>query len=915
MRGICSNSLSLSSGVLLCVVLAWGGPKAIADILVSDDFSAVGSGTGWQGGSVYGTNSLLIDGKLQFGDTGARRFETPIDLNVLGRVYVAMDYAQITPGDGTSWGGLTMYEADNAEAFFLGNPWLGGGPGNYGIGSGGMNDLDSGVPITPAGRRLTAEITHFGTDIRFRLWDEGNTDLNAPTAEHTVAAADSSIDAPWAFLAFRADGNTTNTVDNLVIATSALDVNLTSSVVFNVDRSTGQLTIDASSSQAGIVGYTIESPLGTLSPGGWTSVAGNYDTSSGGNGSVDDTPWAVDQADNYILRETALDPQSVDGATIGGSTINLGAAVASSPYFDLRATALLSDGTTLEAIVQYSGQHVLGDLSGDGSVDLADWAIFKANGGSVHSGMSRVESYLLGDLNGDLEHDLTDFHLFQQAFDNANGAGAFHAALSGTAVPEPGTLVLAGLLMVGAGASRFGKRLRGLCLVAVASMLGAGNAHAVIFVEDTFSFEGSGSGWKENDVWGILSGGTANTNNGGSAMRLLEQPIEPWQEDKIYIALDFKAQNGMHWGGLSFFTKDGSPDSGGDFAPETLFIGKPSPIDAYGVDLKNGSDTPPVENVILPVNGMGELPLPVNGEFRRMILEIDFDDDLQEPYADTYSLWIDNYDRNAPQWSVTIETSKISQWSALRIARGSNENQIEIDNLVITNEIDVAFGRALELVVDTTTGSVSIHNDNTYAIDIDSYTIRSAGNSLNVGATGGDYNGDGTVDAADYTVWRNNLGAPEGTLPNDPNGGVIGSAQYATWKANFGSSGGGEGGWAALAEQDLAGFPAGSGNGLGWEMAGDPSSSRVSEYYLLGNSTLAAGMSVGLGEAYLTSVDAQDLEFIYQVNGEQRTGRVTYIASGALLSTTAAVPEPSTVLLLAGCMTLLGLGYRYRQSL
>ena len=53
----------------------------------------------------------------------------------------------------------------------------------------------------------------------------------------------------------------------------------------------------------------------------------------------------------------------------------------------------------------------------------------------------------------------------------------------------------------------------------------------------------------------------------------------------------------------------------------------------------------------------------------------------------------------------------------------------------------------------------------------------------------GDYNQDGVVDAADYTVWRDNLGQPEGTLPNDIDGGQIGPAQYATWQANFGSTG------------------------------------------------------------------------------------------------------------------------------
>ena len=52
----------------------------------------------------------------------------------------------------------------------------------------------------------------------------------------------------------------------------------------------------------------------------------------------------------------------------------------------------------------------------------------------------------------------------------------------------------------------------------------------------------------------------------------------------------------------------------------------------------------------------------------------------------------------------------------------------------------------------------------------------------------GDYNNDGTVDLADYTVWRNHLGGTAGTLPNDTDGGTIGLAQYTTWKANFGAT-------------------------------------------------------------------------------------------------------------------------------
>lgn len=53
----------------------------------------------------------------------------------------------------------------------------------------------------------------------------------------------------------------------------------------------------------------------------------------------------------------------------------------------------------------------------------------------------------------------------------------------------------------------------------------------------------------------------------------------------------------------------------------------------------------------------------------------------------------------------------------------------------------------------------------------------------------GDYNDNGTVDAADYAVWRDNVGTTI-LLPNDNLGGMIGQAHYTQWRANFGSSAG-----------------------------------------------------------------------------------------------------------------------------
>jgi hypothetical protein len=63
----------------------------------------------------------------------------------------------------------------------------------------------------------------------------------------------------------------------------------------------------------------------------------------------------------------------------------------------------------------------------------------------------------------------------------------------------------------------------------------------------------------------------------------------------------------------------------------------------------------------------------------------------------------------------------------------------------------------------------------------------------------GDYNDDGTVDAADYVVWRKYEGTMT-TLPNDPHGGTIGAAQYNEWAANFGETAPGGGSLGAVPE-------------------------------------------------------------------------------------------------------------------
>jgi pectate lyase len=75
------------------------------------------------------------------------------------------------------------------------------------------------------------------------------------------------------------------------------------------------------------------------------------------------------------------------------------------------------------------------------------------------------------------------------------------------------------------------------------------------------------------------------------------------------------------------------------------------------------------------------------------------------------------------------------------------------------------------------------------------YSVQQQGNSLLlvVGAApvlAGDYNDDGTVDAADYTVWRDRLASGMPLVNETASLGVVDAADYDAWKANFGATGG-----------------------------------------------------------------------------------------------------------------------------
>jgi aryl-phospho-beta-D-glucosidase BglC (GH1 family) len=91
-----------------------------------------------------------------------------------------------------------------------------------------------------------------------------------------------------------------------------------------------------------------------------------------------------------------------------------------------------------------------------------------------------------------------------------------------------------------------------------------------------------------------------------------------------------------------------------------------------------------------------------------------------------------------------------------------------------------------------TNGSGIFNRNTTAATDPDTVTALTGGPRLP-----GDYNDDGVVDAADYTVWRNALDG-SGTLENETESlGVVDQLDYDAWKANFGNTALGAGGLAS----------------------------------------------------------------------------------------------------------------------
>lgn len=134
------------------------------------------------------------------------------------------------------------------------------------------------------------------------------------------------------------------------------------------------------------------------------------------------------------------------------------------------------------------------------------------------------------------------------------------------------------------------------------------------------------------------------------------------------------------------------------------------------------------------------------------------------------------------------ETVVGSAWTHFSVDDRLAENFVEIlpdASLTTTSHPDFSSGGS-SIVFGFVTANMNSVGDATAGYDNFSVTLDVT--PIAEPIFPGDYNDDGVVDAADYTVWRDSEGMPAGTLVNDVDGGAIGHAQYNTWVANFGNT-------------------------------------------------------------------------------------------------------------------------------
>lgn len=623
-----------------------------------------------------------------------------------------------------------------------------------------------------------------------------------------------------------------------------------------INRQTGQATIVADSPTS-FRSYRITSNSG-LNPSGWASIAST-------NGDPGDA-WAESEATASVLAEADTNGGDDDGVVLsGGQSRSLGVVrrVLPTAFEDVLFSISDADGNTIGGAVQYVGTEVpFGDYSGNGSVGPEDWPLFRQGYGGDYTGLTAAEAYLGGDLDGDFDSDLADFNLFVAA---AGGA----AALFG--VPEPtGAVLLVGALLAGMASVR--RRVAAAALLGVVLLAPTQQAAAQLFTNvggtpisvtkpvnqlnetvdsgpmnlfDDGVLDGPGAiafelfsidynnpnlpGGPFDQYAGLGAapktvffdyGSTVNANWFAYSQRSGADPTA----DRVGT-FEFWFSN-SDFGGVVPTTE---PDSkltilptdnrlrDSMLRPYPLFGEQSGRYVAMRLTVSELSSDQPVNNIggheFRLLSGPSEPVLTVNRGTGRMT--------LSNSLAGATSLPIKSIAIESPSGGLDAAGfNGLGGDSAAFPAGNGNGAGWEVgggsfaERLVEANYTSESTLAAGVSGLDLGTG----YNELSLANDLVFTWTNSAGEVYNgrveyVGAPVeiliGDYNNDGAVNAADYTVWRDANGTAA-TLPNDVTPGAVDQSDYDRWVANYGAPGSPA---AATPEPTAAGLAS-----LGWLM-------------------------------------------------------------------------------------------------
>lgn len=530
-----------------------------------------------------------------------------------------------------------------------------------------------------------------------------------------------------------------------------------------------------------------------------------------------------------------------------------------------------------------------GDLTLDGQVNLDDWLAFKASSGASLAGLDDRDRLALGDLNLDGRHSLSDAVLFREHYDARNGPGAF--ALIERGIPEPSALVCAGLAAAAAyvGGRRRVRRLASLLLALAASSAAsaprAASARIVLYQQD---FEGLPLGPNVNET---LANPRAWTQT---------PPIGWSVDDSQMPTLNVPTRGVKEWEGWSFADKDwwvtaAVNQQRGDFSlgSGTVAIADPDEWDDRGAPASgspflgyfNAWMTTPA--ISLGGAAAGSAKLAFSSSWRdeccddgpdtnnqTAIVRASYDGGVtygealrwdSQPGSPTFKNDATNERVIVNLANPTGATSVTLQFG---LVNAGNDWWWAIDNVELfaptTLLVDVATGRGTVVGAEGLNGYEITSPSGALdpaAWSVGNFDAQNFGSDLPAAT---DFNNDGRVDAADYTLWRD--GAPQAA-----------GVSHGAWAAEFATQ---------------------VGLGASWEtVIAEPD--QLFEFFLGNDSTFE---SAEIGPVLTPGSSARDLRFFYSLgDGQEIEGGVTYFSS------TAAIPEPQTAALAAAASLLVAL--------